>query len=302
VLDFETHTLRREGAKLKMLDSPPDISHFAIQNDAGSGTRAGYRVPRHHISETALTSSALRWVVPSEPTTLGSTDDSSIRFERRGVVRGFRDCLPVALGVGAYGLVFGVLARRAGLSVLEAALMSATVLAGAAQLVAVELWTDPLPAAVILLTTAVVNLRYLLMGAALRPWFARLTTSQAYGSVFFLTDEDWALAMADLRSGAGRGAYLLGAGLALWTLWVAATVLGATAGGAVGDPARFGLDFALTAVFLTIAVSLWEGRSDVLPWTSAGLVAVAGATFLPGRWYIVLGAVAGAVAGVYARG
>jgi 4-azaleucine resistance transporter AzlC len=241
--------------------------------------------------------------VPStRPANDEPNDDRPLRFDRGGVAAGFRDCLPVAIGVGAYGLAFGVLADRAGLSVAEAALMSATVLAGAAQLVAVELWADPVPVGVVLVTTAVVNVRYLLMGAALRPWFARLTTPQAYGSVFFLTDEDWALTMADLRAGSGRGAYLLGAGLALWTLWVAATVVGTAAGGTVGDPATFGLDFALTAVFLTIAVSLWEGRSDLLPWSVAAATSVAGATVLPGRWYIVLGAIAGAAAGVVERG
>jgi predicted branched-subunit amino acid permease len=86
------------------------------------------------------------------------------------VVAGFRTCLPVAVGVGGYGVAFGVLARQAGLSVAEASLMSAFVLAGASQLVAVELWDAPLPVVTIVATTLVVNLRYVLVSASLRPW------------------------------------------------------------------------------------------------------------------------------------
>jgi 4-azaleucine resistance transporter AzlC len=225
----------------------------------------------------------------------------AVSFERSGVVSGFRTCLPVAVGVGGYGIAFGVLARQAGLSVAEATLMSATVLAGASQLIAVELWDAPLPVVAIVVTTLVVNLRYVLMGASLRPWFEDLSPVQSYGSLFFVTDESWALSIADLRSGGGRGAFLLGAGLAIWVLWVATTALGAAAGGAVGDPERFGLDFVLTAIFVVIAVGLWRGREDLAPWLVAAGIAVVGAEALPGRWYILLGGLAGSLVAVVRR-
>lgn len=226
----------------------------------------------------------------------------SVSFERSGVVAGFRTCLPVAVGVGGYGIAFGVLARQAGLSVAEATLMSAVVLAGASQLIAVELWDAPLPVLAIVATTLIVNLRYVLMGASLRPWFKDISPARAYASLFFVTDESWALSIADLRSGAGRGAFLLGAGLAIWLLWVATTAVGATVGGAIGAPRRYGLDFVLTAIFVAIAVGLWRGREDLLPWVVAGSVAVVGAAVLPGRWYILLGGVLGSLVAVVRRG
>lgn len=229
-----------------------------------------------------------------------SRTDEDVTFTLGGVRDGYLACVPVAAGVAGYGVGFGLLAKQAGLSVAEATLMSATVLAGAAQLVAVEVWRDPVPAAAVVGTTLVVNLRYLLMGATLRPWFATLSPSRAYGSAFFMADENWALTVADLRSGSGRGAFLLGSGLAIWSFWVAATVLGATAGGAVADPARFGLDFVLAAVFATIAVDLWDGRGDLGPWAAAAVVAVAAAAALPGYWYVILGGLAAVVAEVAA--
>jgi len=219
----------------------------------------------------------------------------SVSFSLSGASAGFVRATPVALGVAGYGIVFGVLSGQAGLSAAEATLMSATVLAGAAQLVAVELWADPVPALAVVGTTLVVNLRYLLMGAALRPWFGRLSPAQAYASVFFTADENWALTMGELRSGSGRGAFLLGSGLAIWTFWVLATLLGATAGGVIDDPARFGLDFVLTAVFLTLAVDLWEGRSSLLPWACAAVVAAVSAHHLPGYWYVLCGGLTGSL-------
>jgi len=220
--------------------------------------------------------------------------DTTMAFSLQGLRSGFLEGVPVSLGVAGYGIAFGVLASQAGLSLAEAVLMSGAVFAGAAQLIAVELWETPLPAVAIVGTVCIVNLRYVLMGAALRPWFSRLGPSKAYGSLFFITDETWALTMRAFKSGRRQGAYLLGCGLALWSFWVLATILGVLAGGRIGDPAQYGLDFVLTAVFLAIAVGLWEGRSSAAPWTGAIGVSILAAQTLPGRWYILLGGLAGA--------
>lgn len=222
------------------------------------------------------------------------TDNEAVTFTLAGVREGFITGFPVAVGVAGYGVVFGVIAGRAGLSVAEAALMSATVLAGAAQLIGVELWADSVPAATVIATVGIVNLRYLLMGAALRPWFRQLSPRAAYGSIFFTADENWALTIAKHRSGSRRGAFLLGSGLVLWLLWVAATVLGVIAGDLLGVPEQYGLDFVLTALFLTLAVGLWEGRESIRPWLAAAGVALVANLVLPGEWYVIIGALAGA--------
>jgi predicted branched-subunit amino acid permease len=88
-----------------------------------------------------------------------------------------------------------MLARQAGLSTLEALLMSGLVNAGSAQFVALGFWHAPLPILQITAMTLVVNLRHVLMGAAVRPWFARLAILPTYGSLFFMGDENWALSM-----------------------------------------------------------------------------------------------------------
>jgi 4-azaleucine resistance transporter AzlC len=220
-----------------------------------------------------------------------------VTFTGQGALAGARRALPVVVGDFAFALVFGVVARQAGLSLVEAALMSGLVFAGAAQFVALGLWAAPLPVFSLVLTTLVVNLRHLLMGAALRPWFARLSSLRAYGSLFFMVDETWALTMSEFAAGGRDAAFLIGGGVTLWAGWTSATVIGHLLGAIIPDPAQWGLDFMFTAVFTALLVGLWKGKADILPWAVAAAVAVAAAIVLPGKWYILLGGLAGSLAG-----
>ena len=220
---------------------------------------------------------------------------SEFTFEWRGVLDGFVAGLPIAIAVASYGIAFGVLAQQAGLSVAEAVLMAATVIAGVSEIIAIELWEFPVPVAAIVATTFVINLRYTLMSAALRPWYRNVSPWKAYSSVLFIADENWAMTMRELQNGEQEGGFLLGSGLAIHVFWITTTAIGATAGKVIDDPGRYGFDFALTAVFITLLVSFWDGRSNVLPWVVTAVVAVASAQLLPGKWYILLGGLVGAV-------
>ena len=221
-----------------------------------------------------------------------------VTFTFAGALEGAKRCLPIEVAGFAIGLVFGVLAGQAGLSAAETVLMSALIFSGATQFVVLGLWATPLPVAAIVLTTLVVNLRYVLMSATLAPWFSGLSRLKAYGSIFFLADENWALAMGEHAKGRRDAAFLIGGGLAMFASWTVSSLVGRTVGGALDDPARWGLDFAFTAVFLALLAGLWRGRkSDLLPWVVAAAVAVAANLVLPGQWYVLLGGLAGSLAG-----
>lgn len=222
-----------------------------------------------------------------------------VSFTLQGGLQGARRSLPLGVGVFVYGLTFGVLARQAGLSLLAAGLMSSVVYAGSSQFIALSLWAFPLPVLTIILTTAVVNLRHLLMGAAIQPWLSRLKPAQMYLSAFFISDESWALSMQDLSAGSGNGAFLLGSGLVIFIAWLAATLLGYGIGAAIPDPVAWGLDFAFPAAFTALLLGMWRGRSDLLPWLAAGAAAVAAAQWLPGKWYILIGGLVGSLAGAW---
>jgi 4-azaleucine resistance transporter AzlC len=225
-----------------------------------------------------------------------------VTFTFAGALEGAKRCLPIEVAGFAIGLVFGVLAGQAGLSAAETILMSALVFSGATQFVVLGLWESPLPVAAIVLTTLVVNLRYVLMSATLAPWFSGLSRLKAYGSIFFLADENWALAMGEYAKGRRDAAFLIGGGLAMFASWTVSSLLGRTVGGVLEDPARWGLDFAFTAVFLALLAGLWGGKSDLLPWVVAAVVAVAAHAWLPGHWYILLGALAGSLVGAVRYG
>lgn len=215
-------------------------------------------------------------------------------FSLAGALYGARCSVALVLSDGATGVLFGVLARQAGMPTPAIVLMSALVFAGSAQFLALGLWPAPLP---IVFSTLVVNLRHLMMGASLWQWLSRLGTARLYGSLFFLTDESWALTVGQLDHGTGDRAFLLGSGLALYVSWIGGTLIGCLASGAIRDPATWGLDFAFTAVFAALLAGMFRGRRDLIPWTVAALVAVAVQWLLPGKWYLLAGGIAGSVVG-----
>jgi 4-azaleucine resistance transporter AzlC len=219
-------------------------------------------------------------------------------FSLGGALLGVRRTMPLAVGDLAVGIVFGVAARHAGLSPIEAVLMSGLVSAGTSQFVALGMWAVPLPALGIILTTMLVNLRHVLMGAALHPWFARLPARKVCLSAFFLTDETFALTLREFAAGQRDGAFMLGSGVLLVVTWFTGTWIGASAGQIIHDPAHWGLDFISIAALVAVLVGMWRDKSNLIPWIAAGLVAAAAARLLPGNWYILVGGLAGSLVGL----
>ena len=64
----------------------------------------------------------------------------------------------------------------------------------------------------------------------------------------------------------------------------------------ISQPEKYALDFAFTAVFAALTLSLWRGKNDLIPWVIAAILAVICEKMLPGKWYIVLGGIGGALA------
>ena len=220
---------------------------------------------------------------------------------RAEFLRGLRVSLPLAAGVAAYGLVFGVLAREAGLGIADVALMSAIVFTGSAQFVALTLWGVSPPVLALVSTTLAVNLRYVLMAAALRDLFQRTHRLKALAAAFLINDESWALTMGEVARGEASVGFMVGSSLTLYVAWLSSTVAGRAIGTAIGDPARWGIDFAFTATFLALLMGMLRGKRDFLPWAVSAAVAIAASLYLPGKWYILIGGIAGATAGALRR-
>jgi predicted branched-subunit amino acid permease len=105
------------------------------------------------------------------------------------------------------------------------------------------------------------------------------------------------MALRYREEGGTDTAIVLGSGAVLWLVWIAGTVAGFLIGAAVADPQRYGLDVILPVFFTALLVPMWRGARAAVPWAVAGAAALLAAWALPGGWYIIIGTIAGAIAG-----
>jgi predicted branched-subunit amino acid permease len=219
-----------------------------------------------------------------------------------GLAEGALRTLPALRGAAFFAAAFGAIAAQKGLSLGDAVLMSLFVCSGAVQLVAMELWTNPLTLAALATlgaVTATISLRFVLVTASLRPWLGTLPAWQSYPTLYPITDPSWLVAMRYRAEGGADAGIVAGSCLAMWVVWVGATVPGFLLGELVSDPRRFGLDLIMPAVLVAMLVPLWRGSYRAIPWLVAGEVALTVESLVPGWWFIVAGGVAGSIAGGY---
>ncbi len=229
-----------------------------------------------------------------EPETAVDTDGASKHHATHGFAQGLKSGLPIFLGYLPVGAAFGVVSRAAGFSVLQAASCSALALAGAGQFIGLSLYESGATVLAVLVASSVVNLRYVLFGATLVPMMRGIGMPAQAGLAFFLTDETYAVNVLELRSARATAASMLGVGLIAWSGWVLGTTVGAVAGSAIGDPSRWGLQYAMPAMFTALLVGLVEDRSHVVTAAIAAAFTLLFAATLPGNWYLVLAALAAA--------
>jgi predicted branched-subunit amino acid permease len=221
-----------------------------------------------------------------------------VTFTRAGIRRGMRLGIPILIGTTPFGLVAGIAAHGAGLSMLETGLMSASVFGGAAQLVALANWTTPAPILGATIAAFAVNLRLALMGPVLAPILDKARGWRLWGSLFVMADQNWALAVTDMNEGGRDLGVLFGSGAMVWVAWVITTLVGYLAFVVLRPPPGHPIFFAALAVFVAMLAGMWRGRGDGLPWMIAAIVAALTAWLLPGgSWYIVAGALAGSLFG-----
>jgi 4-azaleucine resistance transporter AzlC len=172
---------------------------------------------------------------------------------------GLRAGVPFAIAGLPLSASFGIVAQEAGMSQLAAILMSAIVFAGSAQFTAIAILAQGGGIGAAVGAAALINSRFLPMGVAIGPSLPggplrRAAQGQA------IVDASWAL------SSRGDGTFdrwlLFGSTAIQYASWVAGTVVGALAGGALGDPSTYGLDAAYPAFFVALLLhELRDARS-----------------------------------------
>jgi 4-azaleucine resistance transporter AzlC len=213
---------------------------------------------------------------------------------------GMRLTLPLLPGIMVFGAAFGAGAAHKGLSLFEAMLSSGLVFAGAAQLVSLALWQDHWTLGSTLAITLVVfavNARMILMGAALHHWFKTAAPMWRWFSLYLFTDANWILGVRYHQDGGRDYGMFVGSGVLLWLTWLLVTVPGYLLGSLVPDPKTWGIDLVMPIIFAVMLVPLWKSKQTALPWLVAAIVSIVVMQMVEGYAFIVVGALAGAIAG-----
>lgn len=219
-----------------------------------------------------------------------------MNFSSAGIRRGFVRGQGLAVGVFGYAIAFGLLASDAGLSVLEALLMSATVYSGSAQVATVGGLATGAGILASVVTVLMLNARYLLYGASLRPWLGTASPGQAYSTLYFLGDGNWLLSMKAHADGEEDAGFVFGSGLVMFAPWMVGTLLGSLAGNWIAQPKVLALDFLLIAFCMAMAADMLKARAGIWPAAAALATALVLDTLAPSGWTIVVtGLVGGAV-------
>lgn len=169
-----------------------------------------------------------------------------------------RDTLGVGLGLYPLGIAFGVLLTQSGFAWWWAPLFSLLIYAGSLEFLAIGLFLALTPLASVALTTFLVNFRHVFYGLSFPLHQVRGRFAKAY-SVYALTDEAYALCAA--RPGLS-GRRILAIQAFCQAYWVAGGLTGALAGAALPGTLH-GLDFALTALFVVLAIDGYRATRDV---------------------------------------
>lgn len=184
---------------------------------------------------------------------------------KRALKPAFLATLPVMTGYVVLGFGFGLVLDNAGGNVLLALAMSGFIYAGSMQYVAIDLLSGGASLISAALMTVMVNARHLFYGVSMLGKYRDMGAVKPY-LIFALTDETYSLVCQEPLPvpQEQRRAYCLLVSLFDHLWWVSGTLLGAVTG-AVLHINTEGVDFALTALFVTVMVEQWLTAEDRVP-------------------------------------
>ncbi len=217
--------------------------------------------------------------------------------------RGLRDGLPFLLMVFPFGMLFGVVATEAGLTLTEAVWFSVVVIAGASQFTALQLMNENAPTLVVLASALAVNLRMAMYSASLTPHLGGTPMWQRALISYFLVDQTYAGSVLEYERRPGltvaeKTAYFFGVATPVCPPWYFATLLGGWLGSAI--PTELGLDFAVPIAFLAMIAPMLRTRAHSVAAATAACLAL-GFAWLPYNLGLIVGGAGGMMAGARAE-
>lgn len=185
-------------------------------------------------------------------------------MKTKGLKTVFRDTLPVLTGYLFLGAGFGILLSEKGYGIGWAFCMSVFMLAGSGQYLAVSLLASQASLISTAVATLLVNARHLFYGISLLDTYKDAGKAKPY-MIFALTDETYSLVTQNQPpEGMSRRKYCFLVSLMDHFYWICGCVLGNIAGATL--PVDFkGVEFVLTALFVTMLVEQWLSHKDHRP-------------------------------------
>ncbi len=185
-------------------------------------------------------------------------------MKRKAFAAAFPATLPVLLGFIPLGIAFGLLMDAAGYNLFWSFFMSLFVYAGSAQFLGVELLTSMASLGQVAVMTLILNFRHLVYGLSMLEKYRGMGKRKLY-MIFSLPDETYALlSSAQVPEGVDPHDYYFAVAVLDHIYWVTGSVLGGLLGAALTINTQ-GADFAMTALFVVIAVGQWEEAKSHLP-------------------------------------
>ena len=181
-----------------------------------------------------------------------------MKISKNEIKRALKATVPVLSGYIVLGFGFGLVLHSKGFGVLWAFLMSLLIYAGSMQYVAIDLLAGGAGVITMAVTTVLVNARHIFYGISMVDKYKDAGKIKPY-LIFSLTDETYSLVCTDEDENSHT--YHLLVSVFNHFYWVAGSVLGAVAGSAFNFAPK-GIDFALTALFVTVFVEQWLSSKD----------------------------------------
>ena len=185
-------------------------------------------------------------------------------MDRKALAAAFPATLPVLLGYLAIGIAFGLMLEAIGYNFIWAFFMSLTVYAGSGQYLGVSLLAASAALGEVAHMTLLINFRHLVYGLSMLEKFRGMGIRKLY-MIFSLTDETYALlASAQAPVGVDPHNYYFSIAILDHCYWVVGSIIGGMLGAALPINTQ-GIDFAMTALFVVIAVDQWKSYKSHLP-------------------------------------
>ncbi len=214
------------------------------------------------------------------------------------ILRGVSAVMPLCIGDFPFSFIVGALSVSMGMSVWQSTAWSCIVIAGSAQMLALNMLQSGASLGVIIFTTFVINLRHVLYSASMAGKVREASFFKKCFMSYALTDEVYATTIKNMDESKGdKYLFYFTVMLTFWGFWVLANFLGAVIGSSFPDIQKYGLDFAMVAAFIAIVIPQIKSQAC----TVAALVAsVSGVllVILPWSLGIVVASVLGVLAGL----